>query len=188
MNNITKIFSILAISFSIVVALPPPDNSYKGNIVTKQRVVTYMYDVDDIGIAMIWNANGVKTVDVCQWQSGVHGNSKKDITPDLTIGDNYLVFALYNKIYLGFGVFAGGKYSYDFSLDIGDKEIWRNSNYVNNNKDGIKYWKVIKINVTKDGKVTASDDISKKILSILEKGLIELEKKLDTEADIAVPF
>jgi|GEM_PF-2914821 hypothetical protein len=189
MNWCLKLFIVLAIAYGSCVALPPPDNSYKGSVQTNQRVVAYMNDVDDVGLVLLWNANGVKTVDICQWQSGgIHGNSKKNITPYLTKGDNYLVYVLYNKVYVGFGIFAGGKYSYDFSLDIDGAEIWRKSDYVSNNTKGIKYWKVIKINVSNAGKITASDDIPQKIINSLNNGLESLENKLDVEADIAVPF
>ena len=73
-------------------------------------------------------------------------------------------------------------------MDIDGAEIWRKSDYVSNNTKGIKYWKVIKINVSNAGKITASDDIPQKIINSLNNGLESLENKLDVEADIAVPF
>lgn len=188
MNFLPKFILFLAISFSYIFAAPPPDNSFKGAIKPSQSVKIYLDDVDDVGLAMLWNANGANTIAQCEWNSGVPGSDRREISHMLTRGDNYIIFALYNKVYVGFGLFAGGKYSYDFSLDIDEKEIWRSTKTVRENTMGIKYWKVIRLNVSKDGKITASDSIPDRILRQLQGYMTDVEYKLNQNANVAVPF
>jgi hypothetical protein len=56
--------------------------------------------VDDVGLVLIWNGKGVKTALQCEWSSeGNHGFAAGDLQPHLTVGDNYIIFILYNKVY-----------------------------------------------------------------------------------------
>ena len=60
-----------------------------------------MNDVDDVGYVIVINKEGSKTVLQCSWGSGNHGTAVKDIGDDLAAGENFIIFALYNKVFDG---------------------------------------------------------------------------------------
>ena len=187
--NFLKIFGLLIVIVSYIGAIPPPDNASSDSVNVKDDIVTEMSNVDDIGLVLVWNADGASTVAKCQWTSGGnHGYDKTNISKNLTKGTNYIVFVLYNKVYQGGLFFAGGKWSYDFTLRKNGSKIWHSADYVRENDAEIKYWKVIKADVSSSGNVSLTDTIPSKDLKKLRNALGELEEKLYNGTGIATPF
>lgn len=184
-----RIFAFLAMIISYIEAVPPPDNSSPDSVNVQDDIVVEMSHIDDIGLVIIWNGDGAETVSKCQWTSGGnHGYDKKIISRYLTKGTNYIMFVLYNKVYQGGIFFAGGKWSYDFSLYKNGSTIWHKTGYRRENDAGVKYWKVIKADVSSSGKVSFTDSIRKKELNILREGLDKVESSLYNNTSVATPF
>jgi len=184
-----QIFTFLAMMLSYIGAVPPPDNSSPDSVDIQDDIVVSMSNVDDIGLVIVWNGDGAETVAECEWSSGGnHGYEKKNISKYLTKGTNYIMFVLYNKVYQGGLFFSGGKWSFDFSLYKNGSSVWSKTGYRRQNDAEVKYWKVIKADVSSRGKVSLSDSIRKKELNVLKDGLYEIERKLRNGTGIATPF
>jgi len=187
--KLLKVFSFLAMVVSFIGAVPPPDNSSPDSVNVQDDIVVEMSNVDDIGLVIVWNGDGAETVSECEWSSGGnHGYDKKNISKFLTKGTNYIMFVLYNKVYQGGIFFAGGKWSYDFALYKNGSSVWSKTGYRRENDAEVKYWKVIKADVSSSGRVSLTDSIRKKELRILREGLGEVERKLYNGTGVATPF
>lgn len=183
------IYIIYVLHLQEAAAIPPPDNSSTNNVPLKQSVEANMSDVDDIGMVMVWNGSGAHTVASCEWTSGgSHGHTNATLDKHLTVGKNYIIFALYNKIYQAKFIFIGGKWSYSFSLLKAGVPVWNKSDTLMDNKPGLKYWKVIVAEVSPSGEVTLSDELAPNEQTLLETGMAELEAKLNQGAGFATPF
>lgn len=186
--RLLQVFAFLAITTLFIGAVPPPDNSSPDSVNVQDSIVVEMSHIDDIGLVIVWNGDGAETVSKCEWSGGNHGYDKKNISNYLTKGTNYIMFVLYNKVYQGGLFFAGGKWSYDFALYKNGSSIWSKSGYRRENDAEVKYWKVIKADVSSSGKVSLTDSIRKKELKILREGLGEVERKLYNGTGVATPF
>jgi len=186
--NFLKVFGLLVVILSYIGAIPPPDNASSDSVNVQDNIVVEMSDVDDIGLVIVWNGNGAETVSKCEWSSGNHGYDKKNISRSLTKGKNYILFVLYNKVYQGGLFFAGGKWSYNFSLYKNGSSVWHKSGYKRENDAEIKYWKVIEADVSSSGRVSLSDSIPSRDLKKLRNVLSELENKLYNGTGVATPF
>lgn len=170
-------------------AISPPDNSTTRQVSLRDRIHARMSDVDDIGLVLVWNGLGARTVLECEWKSGgKHGADSGELGPYLTVGDNYIIFVLYNKEYSGLPFIPAGKWSYDFSLSKNGHTFWRSSNFVRENDPEIKYWKVFKASVSGDGNVAISDTVPAEMMPTLHEAMLELEEKLQASAGVATPF
>lgn len=170
-------------------ALPPPDNATTDSISTKDIVTAHFSDVDDVGLLLVWNGDGVQTVGTCEWVSGQGGAMTKRLDETyLKKGRNYLIFAIYNKVYGGTGLFAGGKWSGDLKLKKNGTTIWSDSHYVRENDKEIKYWKTFILDVNSSGEISIQDRIPADDLAALRRGMAELEQLLNDNAPIARPF
>lgn len=186
--NFLKVSMLLTMILTYSGAIPPPDNSSPDSVDIQDDIVVSMSNVDDVGLVIVWNGDGVETVAECQWSGGNHGYERKNISKYLTKGTNYIMFVLYNKVYEGGLFFAGGKWSFDFSLYKNGSSIWSQTGYKRQNDAEVKYWKVIKADVSSRGKVSLTDSIRKKELNILKDGLYKVERKLRNGTGIATPF
>ena len=113
MNFIKTLALIFIFGFTYSNAIVPPDNNYDYDY--GDRITVSMSNIDDIGIIMLKNKRGTNPILVSEWINGEHGSGSRDITNLLDVGDNYIVYAVYNKYYAGTGIFAGGKYSISIS-------------------------------------------------------------------------
>jgi len=189
MSFINRALFFLVMSISFIGAIPPPDNSSPDSVTVKDDIVTKMSNVDDIGLVLVWNGDGASTVAQCEWTSGGnHGHDRTNISKYLTKGTNYIIYVLYNKVYQGGIFFAGGKWSYDFSLSKNGSTVWSASDYQRENDAEIKYWKVIEADVSSSGRVSLTDSIPSKNLKKLREALSELEGKLYNGTGVATPF
>lgn len=181
--------SLILLPNSDANAIAPPDNSSTSHIELVDSIKAYMSNVDDFGLVIMWNGTGAETVVQCQWTSGGnHGAASESLDRYLTKGDNYVIFALYNRVYGGTGIFAGGKWSYNFRLTKNGESVWRNSDHVRENDAELKYWKVFKMTVASSGGVSITDRIDPDVLRLLRSAMADLESKLDRSAGIATPF
>lgn len=189
-----KLKTLLVIGFlSLIstqaIALPPPDNASSDSVKITDSINISFSNVDDTGIAIVWNGNGASTVAQCEWSSGGnHGHAQENVANYLTKGRNYIMFVLYNKVYDGGMFFAGGKWSGDMSIDKNGRTFWQNSQYKRENTRGIKYWKVIMADVSSDGTVELSEDVPSDELGMLQKVMPDLEAALNAGSGIATPF
>jgi hypothetical protein len=170
-------------------ALPPPDNASSDSVAIQDYITAHMSNVDDVGLVIVWNGNGATTVGQCQWVSGQHG--AMTVTLDqrvLNKGINYVTFVIYNKIYAGAGLFAGGKWSGDLTLKQNGTTVWSISKHVSENDKAIKYWKVFRLDVAADGSVRIVDEIPSEDLAALQQGMMQLERNLNNDMDVATPF
>lgn len=184
MNLIKILVLVFMLGFTYSNALVPPDNNYGYG----DRITVSMSDIDDVGIIMLKNKRGTNPILVSEWVNGGHGSGSRDITDLLDVGDNYVVYAIYNKYYAGTGIFAGGKYSFYFSMSKNGGSIFSASDFVRDNSKGIKYWKIIKLTLDKNGNIRASDNVSSSIISQIQNKLSNLERDLNSNYDISVPF
>ena len=182
-------FTILCLSVNTALAIPAPDNATQNNVNIRDSIEVTMSQIDDIGLVMIWNGNGAATAVQSQWANGNSGYANQFIQKKLTKGDNYIIFALYNKIYQGSGIFSlGGKWAGNFSMKKNGEVFWQTQQYAPDNSRGLKYWKVIKAEVSSSGYVSLSDVIPTNERALLSEGMSALESKLDQDAGISTPF
>lgn len=184
MNFIKTLALIFIFGFTYSNAIVLPDNNYDYG----DRITVSMSNIDDIGIIMLKNKRGTNPILVSEWINGEHGSGSRDITNLLDVGDNYIVYAVYNKYYAGTGIFAGGKYSFYFSMSKNGASIFSASDFVRDNSKGIKYWKIIKLTLDKNGNIRASDNVSSSIISQIQNKLSNLERDLNSNYGISVPF
>ncbi len=193
MKTKAKLYSIillLAVSNTgVLQAVRPPDNSTTSQVTLDDSIRARMSDVDDMGLVIVWNGHGAETALQCEWTSGGnHGVAAGELGPYLTLGDNYIMFVLYNRVYRGGLFFSGGKWSYRFSLAKNGETVWSSSNHVGQNDAEIKYWKVFKATVSSSGRVQIDDTIDPEPMRVLKESMLELESKLKRSAGIARPF
>lgn len=188
LNRSLLLTTVLLVLTSMCYAIPPADNSTSDRIQVKDSLYASMTNVDDIGLVIVWNGHGAETVLNCAWSGGNHGADSGDISKHLTRGNNYIIYVCYNRVYSGGMLFAGGKWSFNFSLAKNESTVWRNSKHVRENDAALKYWKVIKANVDSNGYVDLSDSIDSSVLRQLRSAMGELERKLDRNAGVATPF
>jgi hypothetical protein len=174
---------------SSVFGAPPPDNASDDDAAVTDRIVASMDNVDDVGLLIVWNGDGARTISQCKWSSGQHGSATVDVNKKhLNKGQNYLIFICYNKVYKGTGLFAGGKYSFRFKLKQNGKTVWEKSGSRDENDKEIKYWKVFSLVPNSSGSVKITDKIDKTELKVMTKFIDQLEGKLNRDLDVAVPF
>jgi hypothetical protein len=165
-------------------------NGSRESVSLGDAVMAKMNNVDDVGLVLVWNGRGIRTVARCDYVEGKHGSATRSL--DSTVlckGPNYVVFVVYNKVFSG--VFAGGKWSYDCELEINKTSICNTSDHVRSNASGIMYWKVFRIDVADNGRVRIDENVAKSIpkrdWDVLEHYVDDLEEKLLKNADVGNP-
>ena len=181
----TLLTTLLALLFSSVFLVSPVRAA---ETIAKDHIEAKMYDIDDVGLVIVWNSKGAKTISQCHWVSGNHGSGSAKVAPHLVESENYVIFVLYNKVYDGGIFFRGGKWSYNFSLEKNGAAVWTKANHVRDNSRGIKYWKILRITVSSDGKAIVSEDIDIAVRKLLESKRIDVEEKLNGSMSVARPF
>src|SRR5262245_6269105 len=74
-------------------AAPPPDNTSKDAINPASAIYASMDQVDDVGLVIVWNGDGARTVASCEWRGGQHGTASVKLDEKcLTKGVNYVIF------------------------------------------------------------------------------------------------
>lgn len=171
-------------------AAPPPDNASDDDAKVSDVIYASMDRVDDVGLVIVWNGDGARTVAKCAWQGGQHGTATVKLDGKvLNNGQNYVIFVCYNKVYQGTGIFSGGKYSFNFKLKQDGKTVWEKSGFKRENDKEIKYWKIFSMIPSRDGSVSITDkNIDRGELKAMQKFILQLEDKLNKNLDVARPF
>jgi len=173
-------------------AVPPPENATDDEVATTDIVYAAMENVDDVGLIIVWNGNGANTVGSCAWSGGGnHGTvTKKLDSKVLTKGENYLFFVIYNKVYDGGILFAGGKWSGNMSVKKNGETVWRDSKHVTENDKELKYWVVHRLDVSDSGKIeiSAKPKLSKPLAKEMTMFMAKLEDRLNSNLRTARPF
>jgi len=187
MRRLCILIAVVATVLSIrpVVAIPPPKNASKQQATNiKDSIVATIDDVDDVAMLLLWNGKDhVERIGYREWRvAGRDASNTLEINEKLNKGTNYLVFALYNQIYEGFGK---RKWSYHFKLTQDLKTVWEKRDFVVDNDAEIKYWIIFRLDVSSSGSVSIStkiNDIPKDEMKVLTKLMVELEKALIAKA------
>lgn len=120
--------------------LPRPN--YKAN-----SVIINMRSIDDIGFVLASNGDSVDMLASAEWSAPQNfGAATADIGPKLRPGINVVVLGLHNKAF----AYGMGKWAYDFSILIDQKEVWRKSDLQRASGVGIRWWKALIVEVKPD--------------------------------------
>ncbi len=167
---------------------PPPPRAPPPPVQVPDRIHAYMSQVDDIGLVVILNESGRRVALQCEWTSGgIYGSASGSLSEYLEEGDNYIVFVLYNKVYSGGIIFAGGKWSFDFRLEKNGRAVWRDSQTVRENDADLKYWKAFGARVDRSGKVEIAENLGSAARSTIEAAMLDIKLQL-SRSGTATPF
>ena len=129
------------------------DGSAKGSV-----TVSYS-GVDDVIGVYVLNNRTMKNMDKSgdftphmedRWNN-TPASGTFDVSSHLALGPNYVLVFAQNLVFNGF---FGGKFSYSYSLNIGNKTIHSDSQTIRNNTRFLGHLAVIFINKNKDGSLT----------------------------------
>jgi len=174
---------VTSILVSQAMAAPRLDNTSSDSVDIRSTIVTTMRDMDDIGLVIVWNgdeSSPLSVISSCEWREGTPGSSTATIDDrHLTEGVNYLIFVCYNQEFDGLW---GGKCSYKFQLKQDGKSIWSKTGRNRNNTPAIEYAKSFRLEVSRGGSVSISDEIPSKDLAHLQRLIDHLESELVSSA------
>lgn len=173
-------------------AVPPPENATDDEVAITDIVYAAMDNVDDVGLIIVWNGNGAAAVGSCAWSGGGnHGTVTTKLDAKvLTKGENYVFFVIYNKVYEGGFLFAGGKWSGNMSLKKNGEIVWQDSKHVRENDKALKYWVVHRLTVSGSGEVdiTPKPKLPTALSKEMRMFMATLEDKLNSDLGVARPF
>ena len=180
-------FPLLILSaVSLVFTLLVPMGCKADGVPLNSRVIARMSKVDDVGKILVWNRSGLSEAFSCSWSSGAEGSGSVELGPSLAVGDNYVVFLLYNKIFKGLW---GGKWSFAFTLEQDGRIVWSQARRVGDNSRGIKFSKIFLVRVASNGTVEVSEPSSPSgPVEAIEMKLREIEKLMNESLSPATPL
>ncbi len=97
-----------------------------------------------------------------------NGSQTAYIEDDVPLGVSYMCVGVYNWVWTGFGK---GKYQYNLKVEIDDNLILRESTggRINDNTEGMKFFRVLKLEKSRSGSITVSSNVSNSTSSQLKR-------------------
>lgn len=197
MHKIIIIFLLSLLPFAVR-ADEPAHSAAWGKSFTIKKLSVSLKNINDIGMLFIERPYAdIELIDLAEWNLGISGAAEIDLFPYIGLGDNTLVFILWNKegkkldtpIYSK--SFLSG-WSFDYTL-IGDGTSLFHETGGEEGKAGIAYWNVFFIHSNGDeytlepANAATVAHLANKIEEIsTEPNIKNQEKSVNIAANIAI--